>query len=46
MVTVVGFNYPKPGPETFFWAGETGSCDADSVDNKSYNLTPGAVGCE
>ena len=41
MLTVVKFKYPSPGPDAFFWAGETGQCDEKSVDNKSYNLVPG-----
>ena len=43
-ITVVNFLYPDPGPNTVFWVGETGNCDANSIGNNSYILTPGKVG--
>merc|ERR1712215_485410 len=44
VITVVNFYYPSPGPDAFFWVGESGGCDEDSIDNKSYPLAPGKVG--
>merc|ERR1711973_564628 len=44
VLTVINFLYPSPGPDAFFWAGENGGCDGDSIDNKSYNLIPGGRG--
>jgi len=44
VLTVINFVYPNPGPDAFFWAGENGDCDGDSIDNKSYNLIPGGRG--
>ena len=44
VLTVVGFKYPSPGPDAFFWVGESGSCDVDSINKKSYPLAPGKVG--
>merc|ERR1712055_153609 len=44
VLTVVNFKYPSPGPDAFFWVGESGSCDVDSIGKKSYPLAPGKVG--
>merc|ERR1712106_77831 len=44
VITVVNFFYSKPGPDAFFWVGESGSCNPDSIGKKSYPLAPGKVG--
>ena len=46
VITVVNFFYPSPGPDSFFWAGENGGCDEDSIGKNSYPLSPGKVGSE
>ena len=44
-IVVSDFYYPSPGPDAFFWAGEdTPGCDEKSIENLSYNLTPGKLG--
>ena len=35
VLSVSNFLYTKPGPDAFFWAGETGGCDDGSIDNRS-----------
>merc|ERR1711915_1084408 len=31
VITISNFYYPSPGPDAFFWVGETGKCDVDSI---------------
>eukprot|EP00090_Calanus_glacialis_P046798 TRINITY_DN9363_c0_g1_i1.p1 TRINITY_DN9363_c0_g1~~TRINITY_DN9363_c0_g1_i1.p1 ORF type:complete len:163 (-),score=37.73 TRINITY_DN9363_c0_g1_i1:153-641(-) len=44
VITIVNFFYSKPGPDAFFWVGESGSCGVDAIGKKSYPLAPGKVG--
>ena len=44
VITISNFYYPSPGPDAFFWVGETGKCDVDSIGKRSYPLAPGKVG--
>merc|ERR1712013_535371 len=46
-IVVVGLHYTQPGPDAFFWAGETrvnGGCNDDNIAQDSYSLTPGEIG--
>ena len=46
LIIVRDFFYPKPGPDAFFWAGESSpSCSSDSITKtKNFLLRPGARG--
>jgi len=46
-IVVVGLHYTQPGPDAFFWAGETrvnGGCNDDNIAQDSYSLAPGEIG--
>jgi len=45
-IIVRDFYYPQPGPDAFFWVGETSpSCSSESINNtKNYLLDPYQIG--
>merc|ERR1712013_134761 len=45
-IVVVGLHYTQPGPDVFFWAGETrgnGGCNDDNIAQDSYSLAAGVT---